>query len=894
MFKRGGRIASSTRRALIILPIWAASVVWLWSWWFSRTRAANLYLFIPLTLAIFYEYVVVPSAFLFFILKAKAPKKRRPLLGKKVAVVTPCVPAQESMEIIEKQLKAMSEITYLHDSWILDEGGNKTIKQLARQYGVNYFTRKGVAKYNLGTYPFKAKSKAGNINAWLDKVKRHGYDFFVQLDIDHIPKPEYLDKTLGHFRDMKVGWVQAPSVYSNLEHWTARGSAEQEQGLQGPLQMGFYSISESPVIIGSHTTFRMQAIREIDGFQPTRAEDHLNTLALMGKGWKGVYLPEIIAEGDGPETLNAYLSQQYAWSFSMFQILKTYSLPHLKSLSLKQKLQYIFIETWYPLWSLSFCVMFLVPIAGLLFNTSAINSTNDDFLFRFSPAIISILLMWWAGRPLFQPKNIGLSWRGIVLHVIRWPVALAAIASAGLGRVKPYQITPKGKFLRNVPTVKLYRPFLLLSILSAVSMLFWVFRYGKSETNGLLVFATTNLVTMLTACVVDLNIRLRQVRFNPKTFKKYWLKPVMAVSSTMLVASIASITALSSSQQTLYALLAPRPTLTAISPQQPKDISNIPPQLLTDDELATELASHRFVHNGQVLPSIGLHNPKAPLPDTEPYIRHTFVDWREDRKLGEELLITLRGGNTPLVTIEPKGELDGAKLLNDIQAGRDDQIINKFLNVIGGTDSTVYVRFAHEMDLANVYPWGDQDAQSYIAAYRHVTDMAKSKGIKNIKWVWGPGGTAGAFAYYPGDDVVDVIGTTMIYDLPSFNAYQFSFYDIANNRLHLLGHGKPVWITEFGAGNTNPDYQKKLTEEAVAQYKEYGFAALIYINIPDSNLVNGPNYEFSDAKELIQVLGLAKTPKLVETANEAPKINPLAQAETDRQKPYLIVSLPKQ
>ena len=61
---------------------------------------------------------------------------------------------------------------------------------------------------------------------------------------------------LGYFRDPDVAWVQAPLVYGNLSNWIARGSAEQELVLQGPLQQGFYGVNETPFIIGSHTTYR--------------------------------------------------------------------------------------------------------------------------------------------------------------------------------------------------------------------------------------------------------------------------------------------------------------------------------------------------------------------------------------------------------------------------------------------------------------------------------------------------------------------------------------------------------------------------------------------------------------------------------------------------------------
>jgi cellulose synthase (UDP-forming) len=91
---------------------------------------------------------------------------------------------------------------------------------------------------------------------------------FVQLDIDHRPRTDYLDRVLGYFNDPNVAWVQAPSVCGNLDNWTARGLAEQDLIFQGPLQMGFYGATGTPLIIGSHTSYRTAAIREIGGSSP--------------------------------------------------------------------------------------------------------------------------------------------------------------------------------------------------------------------------------------------------------------------------------------------------------------------------------------------------------------------------------------------------------------------------------------------------------------------------------------------------------------------------------------------------------------------------------------------------------------------------------------------------
>ena len=207
---------------------------------------------------------------------------------------------------------------------LVDKEHSPEIQALAELLGVFYYSRhdstrwgkERVADWNQPTAPFKARTKAGNVNSWIDAYG-DSYSHFTQLDIDHIPVPAYLHKVLGFFLDPKVKWVQAPSVYGNLDHWTARGSAEQEFVLQGPLQMGFFGFCRTPFIIGSHCTYDMQAIKEIGGFQPTRAEDHLDTVFLAAQGHQGVFLPEIIAVGDGPENFETYIGQQFAWAFSM-------------------------------------------------------------------------------------------------------------------------------------------------------------------------------------------------------------------------------------------------------------------------------------------------------------------------------------------------------------------------------------------------------------------------------------------------------------------------------------------------------------------------------------------------------------------------------------------------
>jgi cellulose synthase (UDP-forming) len=824
-------LASSTRRASIILPLWILCTAWMWLWWLQPERSNFGWLFIPLTMALFYEFALLPSIFLYFVMKAKNPPRRIAPKNKKVAVISLCVPSKESIDIVEKQLKAMSEITYPHDSWILDEGNSKQIKILAKKYGVKHFSRKGIEKYNQSIPPFQQKTKAGNVNAWLDRVKRRKYEFFVQFDIDHLAKPNYLNKTLGYFRDEKVAWVQAPSVYKNRTHWTSRGAAEQELVLQGPLQMGFYGHSETPFIIGSHCTYRTSAINEINGFQPTRAEDHLDTVMLASKGYKGVFLPEIIAEGDGPDTLNTYLAQQFAWAYSMFQVLLYHTPKLLKTMPLRAKWQFLFAQTWYPLWALSYFVMFICPVISLLTNREVANMQKPDLLVHFVPMFICSFLVWWAARPIMQPQSVNLSWRGMILHAVRWPIILRAVLSAAFKIKKPYMITPKGTFSNLAPSVKLYQPFIILGLVNATAVVVATLIYKEKTLVSQTVFALTNALFMAIICLVDADIRLRQFKPSRKELVATWLKPVTAIAVLLVVTANALIISPLISDYHAEAL-----------PVDGSKQAHTNSSVTTKASLLKEIGS---IPAGSTIafPSTGMYDPHS-ADSSSSYIQHDFVDWRDSKAFAQKTLSALKNNNVPLITLEPRGEADGNKLLTDILQGAYDTQLDQITEVIMATKHPIYIRFAHEMELYELYPWGDQDPKLFTSAYRYVVEYSRAKGAENVRWVWSPAGNHGAEAYYPGDDVVDVVGTTVLYDKYWYGTHYPSFAEIAESRHWLAGFHKPVWIVEFGAGGADPVFQRALVQDALASYRALGYDALLYLNIIDSN-ITGPDYRLS-------------------------------------------------
>jgi cellulose synthase (UDP-forming) len=534
------------KQYIVLVLVWIAVNVYFWHWWFQSFHVGNPLMYGLMSIALLYEMTILPSFYTFYLGQMRKPKAvdvaKAESVGviQKVAIISLTVPGSESLEFVKRQMIAMKNVRYPHDSWILvDKEHSPEIQALAEALDVFYFCRhdeatwgqKRVAYWNQANPPFKAKTKAGNVNSWINAYGQ-AYSHFTQLDIDHIPVPSYLSNVLGFFIDSKVKWVQAPSVYGNMESWTARGSAEQEFVLQGPLQMGFFGFCRTPFIIGSHCTYDMKAIMEIGGFQPTRAEDHLDTVFLAAKGYEGVFTPEVIAVGDGPENFETYIGQQFAWAFSMIQVLFTYTASRIKYYTARQALQFLFVQTWYTFWSTSMFLLFMLPILALFTNSSIAHENYWRFLLHMSPLTVVAFMIWVWSHEWHQPKNLNLSWRGVVLHVARWPIVLSALVQVILKVKKPYMITIKGLQHGSKRPFSLgaHMPYFILISLALVACWFYLGVFGQSPAQGNLLFALQGAVIFLLAYVISLFKDLTDMKKESITGVQYIrlrIKPLM-------------------------------------------------------------------------------------------------------------------------------------------------------------------------------------------------------------------------------------------------------------------------------------------------------------------------------------------------------------------------------
>jgi hypothetical protein len=137
----------------------------------------------------------------------------------------------------------------------------------------------------------------------------------------------------------------------------------------------------------------------------------------------------------------------------------------------------------------------------------------------------------------------------------------------------------------------------------------------------------------------------------------------------------------------------------------------------------------------------------------------------------------------------------------DIAKGSQDAYIRRFARQLATFDGTVYLRYAHEMNVL-WYRWS-WDARDYRLAWRRVFRIFARAGASNVRFVWSvnpnlyeglDGWLRNAKLYWPGAAFVDYVGSTMINFGPAKRYAVARFVP----RLRALSrvYGKPLILTE--------------------------------------------------------------------------------------------------
>jgi cellulose synthase/poly-beta-1,6-N-acetylglucosamine synthase-like glycosyltransferase len=372
----------------------------------------------------------------------------------RVAFLTTIVPGKEPIEMVEKTLRAAMRIRHpgRYHVWLLDEGDDPEVKAMCRRVGAYHFSRKGVPEWNTPAGGFKAKTKHGNYNSWID---RHGarYDVFVSVDPDHVPLENFCERLLGYFRDPDVAFVIGPQIYGNYDNVITRWAESQQYLFHSLLQRAGNKLG-IPMLVGTNNAVRIAALKSIGGLQDSITEDMATSLAqhaarnpATGRHWRSVYTPDVLAVGEGPSSWTDYFSQQHRWSRGTDEVVVAGFARMAHRLGVRRALHYALLMAYYPLTALAWLLGAATAVLHVLLGVKGVQVPQQVWLMLYvDAALFQVGLYLWNRRHNVSPHedagSSGLS--GMLLSTLCAPIYVTSFLQAVLRRRAGFVVTPKG------------------------------------------------------------------------------------------------------------------------------------------------------------------------------------------------------------------------------------------------------------------------------------------------------------------------------------------------------------------------------------------------------------------------------------------------------------------
>jgi cellulose synthase/poly-beta-1,6-N-acetylglucosamine synthase-like glycosyltransferase len=281
-----------------------------------ETLILVLYFFVLSVLAIYgwHRYYLV---YLYMKHKGNVPPPLPPPV--ELPPVTVQLPIFNEMYVADRLIDAVCEIDYpreLLEIQVLDDSTDETtsIAELAvRRHAARGFDIKYLHRVDRRGF------KAGALEAGL---KEASGKFIAIFDADFVPPKDFLMRTLGYFdNDPKVGMVQARwghlnrdySLLTRIQSILLDAHFVLEHG--GRNRAGcFFNFN------GTAGVWRREVIPDAGGWQhDTLTEDLDLSYRAQLRGWRFVFLPDLVSPAEVPVEMNSFKSQQHRWAKGSIQ-----------------------------------------------------------------------------------------------------------------------------------------------------------------------------------------------------------------------------------------------------------------------------------------------------------------------------------------------------------------------------------------------------------------------------------------------------------------------------------------------------------------------------------------------------------------------------------------------
>jgi cellulose synthase/poly-beta-1,6-N-acetylglucosamine synthase-like glycosyltransferase len=254
-------------------------------------------------------------AYVLLHLYARVRRRHAPLPPVPAAppAVTVQLPIYNELYVAERLLAAAAAIRYPRDRFeiqVLDDSTDETTDLLRAE--VARFAAQGLDVMHVRRTDRRG-FKAGALRHGLARAKG---ELIAVFDADFVPPPDFLERTVPYFDDPARGLVQTRWGHLNAEFSTL--TRAQALALDGHFQIEQTVRNRAGAFINFNGTagiWRRRAIEDAGNWQDdTLTEDLDLSYRAQLKGWRFLFLPDVVCPAELPGEVNAFKNQQYRWA----------------------------------------------------------------------------------------------------------------------------------------------------------------------------------------------------------------------------------------------------------------------------------------------------------------------------------------------------------------------------------------------------------------------------------------------------------------------------------------------------------------------------------------------------------------------------------------------------
>ena len=362
--------------------------------------------------------------------------------------VTIQLPVYNELYVIERLIDKVCAFDYPKDKLeiqLLDDSTDETvdiIRKKVEQYkklgfNIEHIQRKERVGYKAGALKYGTSICKG--------------EFIAIFDSDFVPEPDFLQKTIPYFQNSKIGVVQSKWGFTNAEY--SYLTCLQAFGLNAHFSLEQVGRSYGNHFInfnGTAGVWRKICIADAGGWESdTLTEDLDLSYRAQLKGWKFLYLEDVVSPSELPVEINALKAQQFRWtkgaaectSKNLIRVIKN------KNTAFKTKIHAIF----HLMNSSVFIFIFLMSIISLPLIKIKALYPEYNYLLKIS----GFFMVSWLILALFYWTSFKNNSKGNIIHFfsrflgflsVSMGLSLhntIAVIEGYIGKKSPFIRTPK-------------------------------------------------------------------------------------------------------------------------------------------------------------------------------------------------------------------------------------------------------------------------------------------------------------------------------------------------------------------------------------------------------------------------------------------------------------------